>query len=110
LALGNPAIESVGLKLAGLLKVNHTSTLLIVSSFVGLFWSFWKMLLLERDTPRKPKAAAPLKEGISMWFWITCVLIIFLSFPALSTDVFDYNNTNRVAFIHDADPWQYPAD
>lgn len=95
LAIEQPAIETVGLQLADSLKVNYLSLLLfivaIVSSFLGLL-----LLWLQRSR-------------IQWSFQLLLVAIVFISFPSLSTDVFDYTNSNRVAFVHQANPWQHPV-
>lgn len=99
LTLANPGIETTGISLAKLLRVNHLTILIffLVISLVG-----YGFLGLLRHT--KPKSKVNWK------YLVLLIATVFISFPSLSTDVFDYTNANRVTFLHQADPWVYPAD
>lgn len=91
-------LEPTLLQVANLLKVNHTSIGLLALSLFLLTWSYLTLV-----------AQAGKSKSLS---WKTLMLVwalVFVSFPSLSTDVFDYTNTNRVVFLHQADPWVYPA-
>ena len=97
--LGIPEIELIGIQLAKVFKVNHLTIILLGISVCVLFYAYRQLLVYYKD-----------KKSISSLQNLTLitVLILFFSFPSLSTDVFDYNNYNRVAFIHNASPWEVP--
>jgi len=98
LTLKIPQIETWGLYFANVLKVNYSATLLIIISFIGSFLGF--VGVYKYSNVKK----------LSLGYLAILAITVFLSFPALSTDIFDYNNQNRVAFLHKANPWQYSAD
>lgn len=98
LALNLPWIESSGLKLAGYLHVNLSSTLFLTASILGLFYFYFKIT----SKSKLPATTQPI--------FIASICCFLLSFPILSTDIFDYNNVNRVAFVHHANPWITPAN
>ena len=91
ISLHLPWLESFGLSLADLLKVNYLSLAVFTFSLIGLNFSFLSLL----KSKTRPKLT-----------WIVLPLLFFIfSFPALSTDIFDYHNLNRVAYVHNQNPW-----
>lgn len=91
------AIENTGLHLASVLRVNHLSTLTLTIALLGLFYFYFKL-------------ASSLPKTFNLLPFIALSLaIVFISFPSLSTDVFDYNNNNRITFVHGQNPWLHPA-
>jgi hypothetical protein len=97
LTLSTPQIESVGVVVSQTLKVNYLSPMLL-ALVIGLsFYAFAGIIKYSQ------------KETVDWKYILLVVAMVLVSFPALSTDVFDYNNTNRVAFIHQENPWQFSA-
>lgn len=78
----------------------HLNTLptLIFALLVALsFFFYWKLL----------KSKWVKKQSHLKILLLSAILQItlFVSYPALSTDVFDYILLNRTAFVHGSDPW-----
>jgi len=92
-----PRIETQGLILAKILHANSVSIVFLALSLLGLFTGF---ILILRHPPKKV-FTHPL--------FILSLLNFLLSFPSLSTDVFDYLNYNRIAFVYHANPWLQSA-
>jgi len=92
-----PSLETQGIVLAQILHANSISTLVLTFSLLGLFVSF---ILLLRHPP---------KRIFTHPLFILSLLNFLLSFPSLSTDVFDYLNFNRIAFVYHANPWLQSA-
>lgn len=94
--LNLPDIETVGLALAKILRVNYTATFTLLLSFVGLFLSFF---FLTKQ-----------KTSLSKKFVLLVAFIYLLSFPILSNDVWDYSNSNRIDLIHHHNRWIAKAE
>ncbi|MBI3558886.1 hypothetical protein HY085_00660 [Candidatus Gottesmanbacteria bacterium] len=60
------------------------------------FWAYWRLTQLK----------IPLKRAILLV--ILAQIIVFFSYPVLSTDIFDYILTNRVAVVYQKNIWVVP--
>ncbi len=83
------------------IKVNHSSWLLFAISLFVLWIAYY--LLLKH------------KPVFSKKYIILIYALFILSFPSLSTDVFDYINLNRIAWVYGQNPYmftmsEYPND
>lgn len=83
------------------LHVNSLPTPLLFVTLTAMYAIYAKTLSLLRKTK------LPTADGIKIVLtWSAMFLITtLLSFPSLSTDVFDYIASNRVLFVHQANPW-----
>lgn len=97
LALGNSQWQFWWLNLAAALKINYSSYLVLLISFAAILFGYIGLIKSGFKSVSKTKL-------LLLW------LPVLISFPALSTDVFDYNNYNRVVLNHQANPWVVPAD
>ncbi len=96
LSFSQPRLEILGLALSTTL---HAPTLGLIILCLALFFLVFAYFSLLRH-----------RQSLSFKHLLFLSLPFLLSFPALSTDVFDYNNVNRVVFIHHANPWTTPAN
>lgn len=95
-ALDKPELIDQSFKLVdqiddALIHPNTLSLILLTISLLSMIW-FYLRSLSEQN------------HQLDLLHILT-VVVIFLSFPSLSTDVFDYHATNRVIFVHQANPW-----
>ena len=81
-----------------LIHPNSLSLLLFTIASLSLVWFYLRLICA------KPK----LFTRQDLLFYTLTVIVIFLSFPSLSSDVFDYHATNQIVFVHHANPWQTP--
>ena len=100
ISLKIPTIETGGLFLAQLLHVNFITIPILAVSFLVSFFFFIRLFYLGS----KIKLKKP-----DYLIWLAIIITVYFSFPALSTDVFDYNNTNKVTYQYKANPWLTPA-
>jgi hypothetical protein len=96
---GNPEWLEEGRVIAKQLHVNSIPTFLFLLIIIGLFIIYFKQIKL-------------LKRGVIVGYrkylcliFILMSMFSIISFPALSTDVFDYIASNRVLFVHHQNPW-----
>lgn len=96
-----PSILETGRTLASLLHVNSIPTLLFFISLILMFYFYAKALrVLSKDKINQKKLLNTIFKYSSL-----CLIATFISFPSLSTDVFDYISSNRVLYEHQANPW-----
>ena len=100
----SPGLLEKGRELAKLLHVNSIPTLLYFLTVTAMFVVYAKALRLLRNQSSGQSTSSKIVLRYAAAFLITT----FLSFPALSTDVFDYIASNRVLFVHHANPWIEP--
>lgn len=95
-----PSLLELGRQWANMLHVNSLPTPLYFITVMLMFIVYFRALhYLRREKSRKAAAKMIVK------FAVVFMGATLLSFPALSTDVFDYIATNRVLFVHQANPW-----
>lgn len=97
LTLEMPQLESNGIRLASTLNVNLITPVLLGIIILAAFWGFIGVFKYASNS------------HINWSYLGLLTLTVFMAFPALSRDIFDYNNANRVAFLHQQNPWIYPA-
>ena len=100
-----PWFLELGRKWAVTLHVNSFPTPLYVVTVVGMFLVYFRVLERLKNAETKMMSAT---TKMIMTFSLAFMLTLFFSFPALSTDVFDYISSNRVLFVHHANPWLEP--
>ncbi len=98
-----PQLLTTGRQLAKTLHVNSIPTPLFFLTIVLMFIVYIKTLRLLKNQPAKKGAS----KTVMLFSGIFLIATIF-SFPALSTDVFDYISSNRVLYVHDENPWLHP--
>jgi len=100
IALAAPQFLTITRHWASITHANWLSILLLTISIIASFYFYFKII------------SPPIPVSLPHLSWIKWLLpLVFLaliSYPGLSTDVFDYINTNRVAFIHHSNPWVTP--
>lgn len=96
----SPNLLKFGRVIGKTLHVNSIPTLLYFLVILLMFVVYFKTLRLVKKTNFK-NTYSSLIINYSLIF----MLISLISFPALSTDVFDYISSNRVLFVHKANPW-----
>ena len=107
----NPWILEAGRRWAVILHVNSLPTPLLFLTISAMFLVYFRLLKILSNTQKELTQTANLITKCCVVFMIT----LFFSFPALSTDVFDYISSNRVLFVHQANPWlvapqEFPDD
>lgn len=108
--LNKPDLHIYGRNLGKIFHVNSIPTLFYFLIIIIMFFLYAKALRILRDLKNNDQT-----RKVVIKFALIFTLISMLSFPALSTDVFDYISNNRVLFVHNANPWlhapdEFPAD
>ncbi|MCH7952009.1 hypothetical protein IH980_04715 [Patescibacteria group bacterium] len=96
-----PWVLTAGRRWAKILHVNSLPTPLFFISVTAMFIVYGKALQLLRKRGSNTRNAKKTIIRFAVLFMMTTLF----SFPALSTDVFDYIASNRVLFVHHANPW-----
>lgn len=81
--------------------LNTIPTLFYLLITVSAFYFYWKII--------KGKWINKLNTKKIILLSLFLQLTLYVSYPALSTDVFDYIMLNRVAFVYHENPWITPA-
>lgn len=97
----SPELLIIGRRLAKTLHVNSIPTALYFMTVALMFFVFLRTWILLKRSKNQSRKISKLVIRYSLVFMI----ISFFSFPSLSTDVFDYIASNRVLFVHGANPW-----
>lgn len=100
-----PWILNLGRHWGKLLHVNSIPTPLYFITIIAMFVVYLRALHVLKEERKKSQNST---KNIIIKFAILFLVTTLLSFPALSTDVFDYIATNRVLFVHQANPWLHP--
>ncbi len=105
-----PWLLETGRHLAKLLHVNSIPTPIFFLTVTAMFVIYVKTLRLLRNqtSGRSVKSKQSAATNIVLRYAAVFLITTFFSFPALSTDVFDYISSNRVLFVHHANPWIEP--
>jgi hypothetical protein len=106
-----PWLLDLGRRWGKLLHVNSIPTPLYFLIITAMFIVYARALSILKKNRSKKKETTKTIIKFSILFMITTLI----SFPSLSTDVFDYIATNRVLFVHQANPWlrapqEFPQD
>lgn len=101
--LQNPNLLVLGRQIAKTLHVNGFSLILMLILIPLLFINYRQILQIIKTGRQNKK-----NLKIIIYFSLFFSLLAFFSFPSLSTDVFDYIASNRVLFVHHANPWIEP--
>jgi hypothetical protein len=100
--INSPQLLETGRKLARLFYVNSLPTLLFFVTVLLMYFIYFRALRL---LIRKQSS---LSVKMILLYGLLFLITTFMSFPSLSTDIFDYIASNRVLFVHQANPWIHP--